>query len=709
MADDNELVINLKANLEGLQKGLTEALKQVSNFGEKGSDSVDGIKSSFANLGKQIEQSKFIFAGVFASFSALTVTSLKNFGEQELAVTKLTQALRNQGITSESVVKDLSDYATSLQAVTSFADEQIISSQAQLAAFGLTGNALKESTRLTLDLAAAKGIDLNSAATLVGKAFVGETGMLSRYGIIIEEGLSKTEKFAAASKKMHEMFGGQAQAQRQTTLGQFAGLKNAISDLQEEIGKMLAGSAGQLLNWLIELTNKLTAFLSSISPQVQQAIVFVGGLIAGLSGLLAGIGGILAFKGAFIAFFGTIFSWIGATVAIIGVVIAAIVGIATNFLGVRDALIASWNAIVPVFKAIGDFVMIVLPNSIFSLGGLISGFFTELFSKSHNLSNDLSTVIAFLFDKMIGVVNWIVEKVSMFIPDSWKTAMSNIVSTGRTALDQIREAFGKVGSNFTLMIGGVKTSFQEAMDGMKGLAIQTDSDIKEMEEKHLTLYQQWTNIRLAAGQEEARSRTQTFEKMYESLSLAQESWGDIAKNISSQVFTQFGNGIADMIMKGKRFSDVMKEIWKDLARAIIAEIVKMIAKWLVFLALKAATGGGAGLFFQHGGIISEPTLLIGMRSGARGIAGEAGPEVIQPIGQGGLRPFSPGGTGGLSPAFAGADDSQVNVTVNITGQFIEGNESKWQELIRQRIVPEIRRFTMTSPIGPFTRRRGATA
>ena len=140
MADDNELVINLKANLEGLQKGLTEALKQVSNFGEKGSDSVDGIKSSFANLGKQIEQSKFIFAGVFASFSALTVTSLKNFGEQELAVTKLTQALRNQGITSESVVKDLSDYATSLQAVTSFADEQIIIFQPHPPPFSFTAN-----------------------------------------------------------------------------------------------------------------------------------------------------------------------------------------------------------------------------------------------------------------------------------------------------------------------------------------------------------------------------------------------------------------------------------------------------------------------------------------------------------------------------------------------------------------------------------------
>ena len=188
--------------------------------------------------------------------------------------------------------------------------------------------------------------------------------------------------------------------------------------------------------------------------------------------------------------------------------------------------------------------------------------------------------------------------------------------------------------------------------------------------------------------------------------MQEQNWGNIAKGVSDQVFTQFSNGVAKMIVEGKRFSEIMKNIWKDLLRAVIAAIVEMTARWLVFMAL---TGGAGGFLrrFQHGGIISEPTLLVGMRSGARGIAGEAGPEVIQPVGQGGLRPFNPGGTGGLSPAFAGAENSSININVNITGQFIEGNESKWQKLIRQRIVPEIQRYTMTNPTGPFIRRRGA--
>jgi hypothetical protein len=60
--------------------------------------------------------------------------------------------------------------------------------------------------------------------------------------------------------------------------------------------------------------------------------------------------------------------------------------------------------------------------------------------------------------------------------------------------------------------------------------------------------------------------------------------------------------------------------------------------------------------------------------------------------------------------FTGAMDSGgLNLTVNISGQFIEGNENQWQRMFREKIMPEIRRMTMSNPTGNFIRRRGATA
>jgi len=55
---------------------------------------------------------------------------------------------------------------------------------------------------------------------------------------------------------------------------------------------------------------------------------------------------------------------------------------------------------------------------------------------------------------------------------------------------------------------------------------------------------------------------------------------------------------------------------------------------------------------------------------------------------------------------AGAIGGGTNITVQISGQFIEGSPSKMQKLVRETLVPEIRRFTDYNSKGPFTRRRG---
>jgi len=55
---------------------------------------------------------------------------------------------------------------------------------------------------------------------------------------------------------------------------------------------------------------------------------------------------------------------------------------------------------------------------------------------------------------------------------------------------------------------------------------------------------------------------------------------------------------------------------------------------------------------------------------------------------------------------AGAMGGGTNITVQISGQFIEGSPSKMQKLVRETLVPEIRRFTDYNSKGPFTRRRG---
>lgn len=185
--------------------------------------------------------------------------------------------------------------------------------------------------------------------------------------------------------------------------------------------------------------------------------------------------------------------------------------------------------------------------------------------------------------------------------------------------------------------------------------------------------------------------------------------------INQQMFQQFGDGIADMILEGKRFSEVIKGIWKDLARSVISLISQMIAKWLAFQILTGGSAGGFGAAtkffgFAHGGAINSPSIIRNLATGETALAGEAGPELIVPQkGQGGLQQLPPGQAAARAGVGQGGGGGQpMSLVFNIQGSFIEGSPTKWQELIKKVVVPEIRRFTMSVPTGPFIRRRGAS-
>jgi hypothetical protein len=103
--------------------------------------------------------------------------------------------------------------------------------------------------------------------------------------------------------------------------------------------------------------------------------------------------------------------------------------------------------------------------------------------------------------------------------------------------------------------------------------------------------------------------------------------------------TSFGSAFAEMIGHGKSFGDAIKGLWEDMKMAVLKAIGEMIAKWMVFMALKAA-GGGFGLpFLSQGGVSMRAggvSARAGLLSAANGVMttgpmGETGiPAIIHP-------------------------------------------------------------------------------
>jgi hypothetical protein len=201
-------------------------------------------------------------AGIISFFRS----SFAELEKQESAQASLEATLRSTGQESQRYMSYLLQQATALQRVTTFGDDAIISVQQQLIAFGASGQEIQRLTELTLDLASGMRIDVTSAARLMGRALAGEFGSFSRYGIIVDESATKTEKLNQVLRQIEERFGGQAQAQAETMTGEIKQLSNAWGELQEAIAGVIAQSP------LIEkVLRGMTALLLEQAQRLQGA------------------------------------------------------------------------------------------------------------------------------------------------------------------------------------------------------------------------------------------------------------------------------------------------------------------------------------------------------------------------------------------------------------------------------------------------------
>ena len=198
---------------------------------KKAEKNVKGLTKSLGGLKSQA----MLAAGAFLGTGAL-IAGIKGavnaFGEQELAEKKLEASL---GRTSQALL----DQAAALQQVSNFGDETIISAQALIAAFVDDEEQIKLATQATLDLAAAKGMDLNAAADLVSKTLGSSTNAMSRYGIQVTGAVGSTERLESLTNNLANVFGGQATAQAQTMAGAMRQAKMAIGDAAEALGDIV--------------------------------------------------------------------------------------------------------------------------------------------------------------------------------------------------------------------------------------------------------------------------------------------------------------------------------------------------------------------------------------------------------------------------------------------------------------------------------------
>uniref|UniRef100_A0A6H1ZD29 Putative tail protein n=1 Tax=viral metagenome TaxID=1070528 RepID=A0A6H1ZD29_9ZZZZ len=211
--------------------------------------------------------------------------------EQEKAQIALGAALRANDEYTEDLMHQYTKFASSIQAVTTYGDEQILKLMALQKNLGVTSGRLEEATRASIGLAAATGRDVQSMAMYIALAEQGEFTMLRRYIPALRSTTDKTEQLRIITEFAARGFL-VAQENAKTFSGGLDQLKNLYGDVLERVGdvavknkvllELMERGKSTLLEWAENIERWVSANDELIAQKTYETIDKITSSIKGL-------------------------------------------------------------------------------------------------------------------------------------------------------------------------------------------------------------------------------------------------------------------------------------------------------------------------------------------------------------------------------------------------------------------------------------------
>lgn len=224
--------------LGGDSSTLSAKLKEMGSH-VPGLEKLTGV---FAGLASgTLSKASFAFSAL-AGAALVAKRAISEFAAAEDEVIKLNAALATTDQLTAGYSNRLQELASRLQAVTGIADEEWLKVITKLTQFGADSSNIEKYTKAVEDLAGIIGGDLNTAANMIARAMQGNFDLFGRYGIVVGEAASQTEKLNRLFEDLALRGSGQLQASMKGLSGFFKQFSNSCSDLLEAIGGIIAKS-----------------------------------------------------------------------------------------------------------------------------------------------------------------------------------------------------------------------------------------------------------------------------------------------------------------------------------------------------------------------------------------------------------------------------------------------------------------------------------
>lgn len=289
MATIGDIAVKVTADTKQAITGM----RQFASETEQAMDKVDSQTSRMSAMGQKMSgigrsMTMGVTLPIVAGLGAVAVAAAGE--EKEMAI--LEQTLRNNTGATREQVAAVEEWITKTQNATAIADGELRPALGALVAVTKDTGKAQELLGTAMDLATAKGTSVSSMAEAIAKAYNGNIGILSRYGIATKDAAGNALTFDQIMQNAAETFGGTTAAAADTAAGKMAKLKNSFADLTESLGDVLlpvVGAVTDMLDGLMGILNALPGQLKGVAIGGLAVVAAIGPLLWMAGGIANGI------------------------------------------------------------------------------------------------------------------------------------------------------------------------------------------------------------------------------------------------------------------------------------------------------------------------------------------------------------------------------------------------------------------------------------
>ncbi len=269
MAKDKNINIKIKADSKEAKKGIdkvTTSINKLNKDAQKsGLEKMNKAAKSYVSTLKSSVWGTVIAAELKLLKKLFTATT-ENYNAQLKAEVSLQQAAKNNPYLNANNVEQLKQYASELQKISSYGDEELLPLMTQLAASGRKQTEIQEIMSAALDVSASGAMSLESAVKNLNKTYGGVTGEL---GELIPEvkKLTKEQLLAGdAVDLLKRKYEGMSEAATKAT-GSSKQRQMAWGDFKEQWESYWKVAIDWQNNLFTKLINRMTKTLSDVNAK----------------------------------------------------------------------------------------------------------------------------------------------------------------------------------------------------------------------------------------------------------------------------------------------------------------------------------------------------------------------------------------------------------------------------------------------------------